>query len=80
VKTPAVANLIRDGRLHQVDQAIVSGRKEGMQTRDDDLQRLVKEGKISREVAYSYCLDKKTFMQGAGGGPALSLSRPPMGG
>ncbi len=70
IKTPAVANLIRDDRLHQVDQAIVSGRQEGMQTRDDDLTRLLKEGRITRETAYAHCTDKKTFLQGGNNRPA----------
>lgn len=68
VKTPAVAHLIREGKLHQVDQAIVAGRKEGMQTRDDDLQHLLKEGRVSRETAAAFCTDKKTFLGGSPGG------------
>ncbi len=62
LKNSAVANFIREGKLHQVDQAIISGRKEGMQSKDDDLTRLLKEGLISREVAFGYCSDKKVFL------------------
>jgi twitching motility protein PilT len=62
VKSPAVAHLIRDSKLHQVDQAIVAGRREGMQTRDEDLMRLLRANRITRETALAHCTDKKTFL------------------
>lgn len=49
--TLAVANLIRDGNTHQIYTSIQTGRGLGMRTMDDDVQRLFKEGVISREAA-----------------------------
>jgi twitching motility protein PilT len=68
IKTPAVAHLIRDAKLYQVDQAIVAGRREGMQTRDEDLLRLLKEGRIQRDTALAHCTDRKTFLGSGVGG------------
>lgn len=58
VKTYAVANLIREEKLNQLDQAIIAGRDQGMQSRDDHLARLLKEHVITRETALAFCLDR----------------------
>lgn len=50
----AIQNLIRDGKMHQIDNVIFSGAAEGMQSMDSDLLRLYKEGKISKENAITY--------------------------
>ena len=41
IGTPAVKNLIREGKLHQIPTAMETGSKFGMQTFDQSLQRLV---------------------------------------
>jgi twitching motility protein PilT len=53
VPTPAVRNLIREGKTHQIYSALQTGAQFGMQTMDSALARLVSEGKISRELAES---------------------------
>jgi twitching motility protein PilT len=53
VPTPAVRNLIREGKTHQIYSALQTGAQFGMQTMDTSLAELVKEGKISRELAES---------------------------
>ena len=58
---PAVQNLIRDGRTHQIDNAIFSGAGQGMISMDGELQRLFKEGVISRDVALSYAVSPETL-------------------
>jgi twitching motility protein PilT len=43
--------LIRDGKVHQIHNAMMSGRKLGMQSMDDSLADLVRRGVVSREQA-----------------------------
>jgi twitching motility protein PilT len=50
VATPAVRNLIREGKTHQIYSAMQAGAKQGMHTLDQHLADLVKEGKISYET------------------------------
>lgn len=58
VDTPAVRNMIREGKDRQLYSAIQTGRIQGMQTLDHALSDLCKKGKITRETALEYCVDK----------------------
>ena len=49
--TPAVRNLIREGKTHQIYSAIQTGGEHGMQTMDAALVQLVRSGQISLETA-----------------------------
>jgi twitching motility protein PilT len=49
--TPAVQNLIREGKTPQLRNALVTGQRYGMQTLEMDLSRLVRENVITREEA-----------------------------
>src|SRR5919106_596968 len=51
VPTPAVRNLIREGKTHQIYSALQTGASHGMQTMDTSLAQLVREQKITRELA-----------------------------
>jgi twitching motility protein PilT len=51
VPTPAVRNLIREGKTHQIYSALQTGGAHGMQTMDASLADLVRRHKISRELA-----------------------------
>jgi twitching motility protein PilT len=51
VATPAIRNLIREEKIHQIYSAIQSGSKFGMQTMNQSLAELVKRRQISREDA-----------------------------
>jgi twitching motility protein PilT len=51
VPTPAVRNLIREGKTHQIYSALQTGAQHGMQTMDSALADLVRQGKITRELA-----------------------------
>jgi twitching motility protein PilT len=53
VPTPAVRNLIREGKTHQIYSALQTGAQFGMRTMDTSLAELVRDGKISRELAES---------------------------
>ena len=52
--TPAIQNMIRDGRTHQIDNVIYAGSDRSMLSMDAELQRLVRAGKITRETALVY--------------------------
>jgi twitching motility protein PilT len=51
VPTPAVRNLIREGKTHQIYSTIQTSAASGMQTMDSSLAELVRQGKISRGLA-----------------------------
>jgi twitching motility protein PilT len=51
VPTPAVRNLIREGKTHQIYSALQTGGAHGMQTMDAALADLVRRNKITRELA-----------------------------
>ena len=48
IPTPAIRNLIREGKTHQIYAAVQTSGAVGMQTMDADLARLVREGGITR--------------------------------
>ncbi len=62
VATPAVRNLIREAKVHQIPSAIQTGMKDGMQSLDQHLRDLVKTGQITREIAYRWATDKQMFV------------------
>jgi len=51
VPTPAIRNLIREGKTHQIYAAVQTSGAIGMQTMDADLARLVRTGKVNRSLA-----------------------------
>ncbi len=51
IPTPAVRNLIREGKTHQIYSALQTGGQFGMQTMDASLAQLVRQHKITRELA-----------------------------
>ena len=58
---PAIQNLIRDGRTHQIDNAIFSANGQNMLSMDSELMRLVREKKITRETALMYAVNPETL-------------------
>ena len=54
---PAVANLIRDDKIHQVPNAIATGGREDMISLDDALTDLVDRGTVTFEAAYPFFED-----------------------
>jgi twitching motility protein PilT len=53
--TPAIRNLIRDGKTHQIYSAMQAGGKFGMQTMDQSLAMHVQSGQITFETAVERC-------------------------
>jgi len=68
IATPAVRNLIREGKIHQIPSAMQVGQKDGMQTMDMALVELVNRGLTSREEAQSRSMTPNLFGQAATGG------------
>ena len=64
--TPAVANLIRDSRVHQIRSAMQTGIDQGMQTLDAALQDLVARGVVDDEVARRHADDPRSIAPRAG--------------
>jgi twitching motility protein PilT len=69
VATPAIRNLIRENKVHQIPSAIQTGAREGMQSLDQSLKALVKTQKISNEEALKRATEKQAFVhEGVGAG------------
>lgn len=54
VANPAIRNLIREEKTHQMDSVIAAGGAQGMRTMDQSLFDLVKEGRVTRETALQF--------------------------
>jgi twitching motility protein PilT len=61
--TPAVANLIREGKTFQIPSIIQTAKRDGMQLMDQHLLDLLKTKQINPEEAYRCAIDKKQFEQ-----------------
>jgi twitching motility protein PilT len=61
VNTPAVANLIRQGKLDQLENVIQSGGAQGMRTMDSAIQAHLDAGAISGKNAYLKAINKQKF-------------------
>lgn len=58
---PAVRNLIREGKTHQLTSVMQTNRKAGMMTMDDALVQLFNEYKIDREMAIQFAQDAESM-------------------
>jgi twitching motility protein PilT len=63
VVTPAVRAMIRANRTEQIRGAIQTGGKDGMQTMDAALAKLVRAGRITREAALDRCHDEQELQR-----------------
>ena len=61
VNTPAVANLIRQGKLDQLENAMQSGAAHGMRLMDSTIQELLEKGVINGKEAYKKAINKAKF-------------------
>src|SRR3954469_10551509 len=79
VPTPAVRNLIREGKSHQLYSALQTGGQHGMQTMDASLSDLVRRGKISQQVAESRSSTPEDLKRllGGGGAPGIPATAAP---
>jgi twitching motility protein PilT len=61
VGTPAMANLIREGKNHLLTTILQTGKKLGMQTMDDALEELLASRQIDAEEAFDKAIAKERF-------------------
>jgi twitching motility protein PilT len=61
VNTPAVSNLIRQGKLDQLENTMQSGGQHGMRTMDSAIQELLDKGVITGRSAYEKGINKQRF-------------------
>jgi twitching motility protein PilT len=61
INTPAVANLIRQGKMDQLENAMQSGAANGMRLMDTAIQHLLDSRQISGKEAYKKAINKGKF-------------------
>jgi len=61
IANPAVRNIIREGKSHQLDAVIQTGADQGMQTMDRTLVNLVQNGTITYDSAREFAVDLTEF-------------------
>jgi twitching motility protein PilT len=66
--TPAIRNLIREGKTHQIYSSLQAGAKHGMHTLDQHLAELVRSGRITYETALEKCHHVEDFNRLSGRG------------
>ena len=66
VGTPNVSNMIREGKTHQIDSAIQTGLRDGMQLLDRCLGELVSRGEITMEEALEKCQSEEELRRFTG--------------
>ena len=64
--TPAIRNLIREGKTHQIYSSLQAGAQHGMHTLDQNLAELVKAGRITYDTAVEKCHHVEDFTRMAG--------------
>ncbi|HEX9679122.1 MAG TPA: type IV pilus twitching motility protein PilT [Candidatus Saccharimonadales bacterium] len=57
VATPAVRNIIREGKSHQLEAVIQTGAEHGMQSMDKTLVQMIHNGTITYDEARNYAVD-----------------------
>ena len=67
VCTPAVRNLIREGKTHQIYSSMQAGGRYGMQTMDMSLAQHIKAGRVSQQIAFERCHDPEELQRLLGG-------------
>jgi twitching motility protein PilT len=61
INNTASANLIREGRIHEIESVIETSRSEGMTDMNHSLLDLVRSGRISIEDALAFSNDPEVF-------------------
>lgn len=61
--TPAIANIIREGKTYQLPSLMMTRHDEGMVSMDQSLAALVNAGEVDADVALARAADRDTFRQ-----------------
>ncbi|MBQ8929950.1 MAG: PilT/PilU family type 4a pilus ATPase [Oscillospiraceae bacterium] len=64
--TPAIQNMIREDKLHQLESAMQAGAADGMCTMDGSLLRLYQAGKITKDTALVSCVNYENMVKRLG--------------
>ncbi len=59
IATPAIRNLIREDKIHQIDTSIQTGGKFRMQTMDSSLVDLYNRGLIRKDIALTQAVNQE---------------------
>lgn len=62
IGSQALASMIREKKISQINSLIQTGMNDGMQTMDQHLMKLIKEAKINPQAAYEKAIDKNIFI------------------
>ncbi len=73
VGTPAIGNLIRENKIHQIPSIIQTGKKDGMQLLDQAILEFLMSGKITPEEAYMRSNNKQAFREHLEQAPAAEF-------
>jgi twitching motility protein PilT len=71
IATPAIRNLIREGKVHQIYSSMQAGGRFGMQTMDMSLSQHVKAGNVSQAIAFERCHDPEELQRLVGGSSGM---------
>lgn len=66
IASNAIQNMIREGKVHQMDNVIYAGGAEGMISMDADIERLYREGIITKDNALLYAINPEAMMRRLG--------------
>ena len=66
--TPAIRNMIRESKVHQIDSAIFAGAAMGMVTMDQSVLNLYKAGRITADTALQYSVNLEEMKKKVAGG------------
>jgi twitching motility protein PilT len=69
--TPAIRNMIRENKTHQIAGAITAGGADGMISKDQAILRLYQEGKITRQTALDHADAPEQLKRRLGGGSLI---------
>lgn len=61
--TPAIQNLIREGKTHQIESSVQTGAKFGMKSMDMALVELYKKGIITSDTAVTHAVDREMLLR-----------------
>jgi twitching motility protein PilT len=79
VPTPAIRNLIREGKTHQIYSAVQTSGSVGMQTMDSHLAQLVRMGKVTRSLAEQRAAVPEELKRLLGNAAPAMQTQQPMG-
>ncbi|HYT48857.1 MAG TPA: PilT/PilU family type 4a pilus ATPase, partial [Pyrinomonadaceae bacterium] len=74
VNTPAIANLVREGKTFQISSAMQTGRAQGMVTFEAAVNELMREELVSREVGMNFLRRRGGHYQSGSGNTGMRLA------